>query len=815
MAKSKTIFTLLLAAALALVFGSAGSAPAQASGHQGKIIRMSGLSSLYYVAGDGKRYVFPNEKTFNSWFPDFTDVTTLSESDITALPLGGNVLYRPGVVLIKITTDPKVYAVARGGVLRWVKTENIAKSLYGDNWNKLVDDVPDSFFTNYTVGDVIDSILGFNPDTEAAAVDSIDANHNLANANALRARTRKCRIIGNDRDCRADSSAGDSVSDDTTAPYITKITANNRGQKGYIDADDQIVITFNEAIDPASVNPSLTAEGEVNSLDTDTTGAITVLADGTITVNDIASFDLGAVADTGKMAVRLNLSSNAKVLTITVISGNSVRIDDEDFDTAAQIGGYVKDPAGNVMADDPDIGTPDGTFGGVNVNDGIPPYIRSIKAYNNGAADYIDTGDEIAITFSEEIDPRSINTSLIKNGSVDNVRYNKTGGVTLAKNGLLVVTHIATFFTGDVADNSDFDVLLALDSTGKILTITLTSGDNVAVTNETLDSAAQTGGYVEDRDGNKMDDDPKIDNPLGSFTGESAGSELYISYAKAYNDGYAGYIDEGDRIVITFSQPVSPNNFDSYAEFNETGGVWVDADGLLTVTDIMSFDVGDVAAAGQFEVKLALDASRKILTITLYNGDPVKIDREVFSAASQTGGFIVDETGDFVMAAESGIDAPAGTFGGDSVGSAPYITAIAVANHGQAGHIDAGDTITITFSEGIEPYTINNGLDLDDYVRNVDNNDTGGVTVGSDGTLTIADIAEFSIGDVADNTSFDVKLALNKIGNVLTITLETGDTAAINYQDLSDASQIGGTLKDTDGKTMENDPRIDDPTGSF
>ena len=63
--------------------------------------------------------------------------------------------------MVKITTDPKTYAVAGGEVLRWVKTEAVAVSLYGVDWNKKIDDVPDAFFINYTIGDSIDKSEDF------------------------------------------------------------------------------------------------------------------------------------------------------------------------------------------------------------------------------------------------------------------------------------------------------------------------------------------------------------------------------------------------------------------------------------------------------------------------------------------------------------------------------------------------------------------------------------------------------------------------------------------------------------------------------
>ena len=117
----------------------------------GDLIKMAGNSAVYWLLG-GKRYVFPNDKAYFTWFSDFSGVVTVSQSELQSYAIGGNVTYRPGTRLIKITTDPKTYAVEPGGKLVWVTSEAIAVSLYGSNWNKKIDDVPDPFFVNYTSG---------------------------------------------------------------------------------------------------------------------------------------------------------------------------------------------------------------------------------------------------------------------------------------------------------------------------------------------------------------------------------------------------------------------------------------------------------------------------------------------------------------------------------------------------------------------------------------------------------------------------------------------------------------------------------------
>jgi len=103
----------------------------------GSLIKGS-LPAVYYCGSDGKRYVFTNDKAYSTWYSDFSSVMTISDADLASIQIGGNVTYRPGVKMLKITSDPKVYAVAHGGTLRHVPSEACAVSLYGSTWNKMI-----------------------------------------------------------------------------------------------------------------------------------------------------------------------------------------------------------------------------------------------------------------------------------------------------------------------------------------------------------------------------------------------------------------------------------------------------------------------------------------------------------------------------------------------------------------------------------------------------------------------------------------------------------------------------------------------------
>lgn len=162
----KTLFSRVLATAgtMALLLSPVVSHAATTSVFgSGDLIKGSG-PAVYYFGPDGRRYVFPNDKTYFTWYSDFSKVKTVSDGVLSTIPLGrSNVTYRPGRKMIKITTDPKVYAVDQGGFLRGIGSEQLAETLYGLNWKKNIDDVADGFFVNYKMGTPIQTASDYQP----------------------------------------------------------------------------------------------------------------------------------------------------------------------------------------------------------------------------------------------------------------------------------------------------------------------------------------------------------------------------------------------------------------------------------------------------------------------------------------------------------------------------------------------------------------------------------------------------------------------------------------------------------------------------
>lgn len=137
-------------------------------------------TAVYYYAVNGKRYVFPNEKTYFTWYPTFSKVKILSIPEMSLVPIGGNVTYHPGSRLVKFQTDPKTYIVTRGGVLRWAKTEAVASGWFGSQWNAHVDDITEAFYVNYTFGEPVENHLDLALDVIKNATPNIDTDKGLA-----------------------------------------------------------------------------------------------------------------------------------------------------------------------------------------------------------------------------------------------------------------------------------------------------------------------------------------------------------------------------------------------------------------------------------------------------------------------------------------------------------------------------------------------------------------------------------------------------------------------------------------------------------
>ena len=130
--------------------------------YQDDVFKDPDSSAVYYYAKNGKRYVFPNQGIYFSWYKNFDSVKTVPAYVVKSIPFGGNVLAKPGTSLVQFFTigtpptkkivDPKVYALTENGQLRWIRSASAATSIFGKSWKKKIVTVPEMYKSNYANG---------------------------------------------------------------------------------------------------------------------------------------------------------------------------------------------------------------------------------------------------------------------------------------------------------------------------------------------------------------------------------------------------------------------------------------------------------------------------------------------------------------------------------------------------------------------------------------------------------------------------------------------------------------------------------------
>lgn len=113
--------------------------------------------AVYYYGDDGKRHSFPNESVYYSWYTTFEHVTEVSSLYMASIPIGKNVTYHPGSVLMQFASGEDIYAVAEPNTLRRYVNISLLRDDYSDTWESFLVKVPDTTYGNYSLGSVIDS----------------------------------------------------------------------------------------------------------------------------------------------------------------------------------------------------------------------------------------------------------------------------------------------------------------------------------------------------------------------------------------------------------------------------------------------------------------------------------------------------------------------------------------------------------------------------------------------------------------------------------------------------------------------------------
>ncbi len=150
----------------------------------GHLLKGSG-SQIYWLATDGRRYVFPDHPTLQSWLvQEETTGEVLSDEELADHPIAGNITMRPGNSLVRFTSNPTMYVVARGGELRPV-SDALAQAFYGMMWQTKLQTLDVTQFQNYRVGKAIQYTSEFEPVAEMSFVMTPDTEIKLQQAAGL------------------------------------------------------------------------------------------------------------------------------------------------------------------------------------------------------------------------------------------------------------------------------------------------------------------------------------------------------------------------------------------------------------------------------------------------------------------------------------------------------------------------------------------------------------------------------------------------------------------------------------------------------
>jgi hypothetical protein len=156
------IFVLVLVLTINIIQVSAAYTPST-----GDLIKTDNDSAVYYIDTDNKRHLFVNSVTFWSWYTgSWSDirynntpktVRIISQSDFDNIEVGSNITAKPGIKIIKFPNSSKIYSVVSNRRLASIDNTDIAKSLYGDNWNSKVITIQNGFENDYVKDGVINT----------------------------------------------------------------------------------------------------------------------------------------------------------------------------------------------------------------------------------------------------------------------------------------------------------------------------------------------------------------------------------------------------------------------------------------------------------------------------------------------------------------------------------------------------------------------------------------------------------------------------------------------------------------------------------
>jgi hypothetical protein len=108
---------------------------------------------LFYYGVGGKIHPFLDTTVYHSWYENFDAVMKVSDQRLAQFVIGTSICMRPGTWIIKFESDPRLYGVELGCILRPIYSEIEAYILYGAKWKERVHELPTAFKDDYRVLD--------------------------------------------------------------------------------------------------------------------------------------------------------------------------------------------------------------------------------------------------------------------------------------------------------------------------------------------------------------------------------------------------------------------------------------------------------------------------------------------------------------------------------------------------------------------------------------------------------------------------------------------------------------------------------------
>ena len=129
----------------------------------GDFFKAPSFPDVYVYTETGGRSVFINHSSYFTYTDSFDGIIEIDDADLARFRLDGLVLPKAGVVLVKIQSLNTVYALMADPehpyqpVRRAIADEAVAAAMFGTNWADFVIDVDPSFFTQFGIGEDINS----------------------------------------------------------------------------------------------------------------------------------------------------------------------------------------------------------------------------------------------------------------------------------------------------------------------------------------------------------------------------------------------------------------------------------------------------------------------------------------------------------------------------------------------------------------------------------------------------------------------------------------------------------------------------------